>query len=187
MENESRFSRRSESDEFKLSVFHLIFLMSKSSLSVKVQSITISGLHLNKAQPLEMRLTYGEDRHRAGAIFRFSNRKKVNRNWSFPYNPNEPHYLRFHLSKLELLSTQSPLATGKLHIAGFTPGSATELELRLSHQCDPYYISTYITVQPCADQQKPHQRKHRRNRRHRQRRPRRNAIRSNNSQNDIRC
>ena len=127
--------------------------MTRASISVKVHSITMDRCRLSNAQPIELWVSSGDEARLTGTLFRFSNRNRVNRSWSFGYEPIDGGELYFHLSKLQLLSAQTPLAVGKLSLSEFASGSETTRDIVLSHLDDPHFISVRVTIRLCFDKQ----------------------------------
>ena len=127
--------------------------MTRASIYVKVHSIAMDGCRLSKAQPIELWISSGDDTRLAGTLFRFSNRNRVNRNWSFGYQPIDGGEIYFHLSKLQLCSAQAPLAVGKVSLNELASGSETTLDVVMSHLDDLHFISVRVTIRLCFEKQ----------------------------------
>lgn len=127
-------------------VVHLTLAMTRSQVHVKVHSLKMEGYSLKKDQPVEITMSCGACRNKLGRVFRFSNRDKINRHWSFVYNPRAPGYLRFCVSRFHPVGEEPPYAAAKLNLAGFESNRPATFQVCLSRPDDPQQISARLTI-----------------------------------------
>lgn len=128
-------------------VVHFILAMTQSQVHVKVHSLKMEGYNLKKDQPVEITMSCGACRNKLGRVFRFSNRDKINRRWAFVYNPSDPGYLRFCVSRFHPVGDEPPYAAAKLNLASFQSNRPSTFHVCLSRPEDPQQISARVTIQ----------------------------------------